>query len=274
MLYICGFVFFVTSLQKGHYKFQFTQFAWTHCALYLIVVQAHFVMNNIFEGMIWFLLPAAMVICNDIFAYLCGVTFGRTQLIKISPKKTLEGFIGAWVCTVIFGFIFANWLSSSQYFICPVTDLGANYISGLECKVNPIFNEQLFELPFDFPSWTGIPTNFMMKPLQIHVFWLSTAASLLAPFGGFFASGIKRTFKIKDFGDSIPGHGGMTDRMDCQFIMGTLTYMYYQGFIATHETTVGAVIELAVAGLTPEEQLDVLIDWLYICRIKEYSQPT
>jgi phosphatidate cytidylyltransferase len=41
-------------------------------------------------------------------------------------------------------------------------------------------------------------------------------ASLVAPFGGFFASGFKRAFNIKDFGDSIPGHGGMTDRMDCQ----------------------------------------------------------
>ncbi len=41
-------------------------------------------------------------------------------------------------------------------------------------------------------------------------------ASIIAPFGGFFASGFKRSFKIKDFGDSIPGHGGMTDRMDCQ----------------------------------------------------------
>jgi CDP-diglyceride synthetase len=43
-------------------------------------------------------------------------------------------------------------------------------------------------------------------------------ASLVAPFGGFFASGFKRAFNIKDFGDSIPGHGGMTDRMDCQYV--------------------------------------------------------
>ena len=41
-------------------------------------------------------------------------------------------------------------------------------------------------------------------------------ASFIAPFGGFFASGFKRGFKIKDFGDSIPGHGGVTDRFDCQ----------------------------------------------------------
>lgn len=60
-------------------------------ALYLIVVQAHFIMNNIFEGMIWFFLPVMLVITNDIFAYVCGITFGRTQLIKLSPKKTVEG---------------------------------------------------------------------------------------------------------------------------------------------------------------------------------------
>ena len=115
-----GFVFFVGSLQKGHYRFQFTQFAWTHMALYLIVVQAHFVMNNIFEGMIWFFLPASLVITNDIFAYICGIAFGRTQLIKLSPKKTVEGFVGAWVFTIIFGIGMTNVLMRYSYFICPV----------------------------------------------------------------------------------------------------------------------------------------------------------
>lgn len=55
---------------------------------------------------------------------------------------------------------------------------------------------------------------------------LAVFASLIAPFGGFFASVFKRAIKIKDFGDSIPGHGGMTDRMDCQLLMGTFTYLY------------------------------------------------
>lgn len=49
---------------------------------------------------------------------------------------------------------------------------------------------------------------------------------MIAPFGGFFASGFKRAIKIKDFGDTIPGHGGMTDRFDCQLLMGTFTYLY------------------------------------------------
>ena len=97
-------------------------------ALYLIVVQAHFVMNNIFEGMIWFFLPASLVITNDIFAYICGITFGRTQLIKLSPKKTVEGFVGAWVFTVIFGILMTNVLMRYSYFICPVN------VSSLPCK--------------------------------------------------------------------------------------------------------------------------------------------
>lgn len=36
-----------------------------------------------------------------------------------------------------------------------------------------------------------------MYPFQIHSIALSTFASLIGPFGGFFASGFKRAFKIK-----------------------------------------------------------------------------
>lgn len=70
--------------------------------------------------MIWFFLPVSLVICNDIFAYICGITFGRTQLIKLSPKKTVEGFVGAWVLTVLFGIGMTNVLMRYKYFICPV----------------------------------------------------------------------------------------------------------------------------------------------------------
>lgn len=97
-----------------------------------------------------------------------------------------------------------------------------------------------------------------MAPMQLHTFVFATFASLIAPFGGFFASGLKRTFKIKDFGDSIPGHGGMTDRMDCQFIMGFFAYMYYHSFIATHKVKLGGVLEAAITGLTVEEQMELV----------------
>ncbi|KAF4250869.1 hypothetical protein CNMCM8812_007492 [Aspergillus fumigatus] len=178
-LYVMGFVFFVASLQKGHYRFQFTQFAWTHMALYLIVVQAHFVMNNVFEGMIWFFLPASLVITNDIFAYVCGITFGRTQLIQLSPKKTVEGFLGAWICTIIFGYFMTNILMRYKYFICPVNDLGSNVLTGLQCNPNPVFVPQ----PYSLPEWTGLSKTFYVEPMQFHILVFATFASLIAPFG-------------------------------------------------------------------------------------------
>lgn len=227
-------------------------------ALYLIVVQAHFVMNNIFEGMIWFFLPASLVITNDIWAYICGIAFGRTQLIKLSPKKTVEGFVGAWIMTVIFGIFLTNLMMQSKFFICPVNDLGANIFTGLQCNPNTVFMPVTYEIPqfFFLPQYRTITLTF--APVQLHTFVLASFASLIAPFGGFFASGLKRSFKIKDFGDSIPGHGGMTDRMDCQFIMGFFAYMYYHTFIAIYKVDLGNVLETAITRLGPDEQIELV----------------
>lgn len=46
--------------------------------------------------------------------------------------------------------------------------------------------------------------------------------------------------------------------MDCQFIMGFFAFMYYQSFIAVYKTSVGGVIEMAVQGLSVEEQVEVV----------------
>lgn len=252
-LYVFGFVYFVFSLEKGHYKFQFTQFCITHMALLLAVVQAHFIVNNIFSGLFWFFIPAALVISNDIFAYLCGITFGRTQLIAISPKKTKEGFIGAWVMTVIMGVVLSVTLARFKYIICPAKEIGAHVFSGLDCVPNPVFVDQVYPIPPPLQPWLH-RDNVKFAPVHLHVICLATFASLIAPFGGFFASGLKRSFHVKDFGDTIPGHGGITDRMDCQFMMGFFSYLYYESFVSTHNLSMGAVLQTAITSLSPEDQ--------------------
>jgi hypothetical protein len=62
--------------------------------------------------------------------------------------------------------------------------------------------------------------------------------------GGFFASGFKRAFKMKDFGSTIPGHGGVTDRFDCQMIMAMFAYLYYWNYVAAPEFSVGQALEV------------------------------
>jgi phosphatidate cytidylyltransferase len=76
-------------------------------------------------------------------------------------------------------------------------------------------------------------TTVMLRPIVLHALAFACFAAVIAPFGGFFASGFKRAFKLKDFADTIPGHGGILDRMDCQFIMGTWTAIYARSFITT-----------------------------------------
>jgi phosphatidate cytidylyltransferase len=58
-------------------------------------------MYNIYKGTFWLVFPHGCVICNDIFAYIVGFFFGKTPLIKLSPKKTWEGFFGGIFATMV-----------------------------------------------------------------------------------------------------------------------------------------------------------------------------
>jgi len=59
----------------------------------------------LYEGLIWFVIGHLMIIFNDIFAYLFGITFGKTPLIKLSPNKTVEGFVVGIVGTMGIGYL-------------------------------------------------------------------------------------------------------------------------------------------------------------------------
>ncbi|XP_052818360.1 phosphatidate cytidylyltransferase, photoreceptor-specific-like [Mya arenaria] len=235
LLYVAGFVSFVVSLRKKHYLKQFTMFGWTHVTLLLVVTQSHLIMQNIFEGLIWFLVPVSMIICNDIMAYMFGFFFGKTPLIKLSPKKTWEGFIGGAASTVLFGIGISWVLIQFDQMVCPIQyddDKGA---MSMECERHPVFLLDEYAIPETIQIFMKLfgksqPT-VNMYPFMLHSIMFSIFASVIGPFGGFFASGFKRAFKIKDFGDTIPGHGGIMDRFDCQFLMATFVHVYYSSFL-------------------------------------------
>ncbi|GAA6010252.1 hypothetical protein JCM11491_005411 [Sporobolomyces phaffii] len=262
-LYVIGFVGFVANLSRANLRRQFGLFGWIHMSLFLVVVSSHFIVNNILEGMIWFWIPVSLVIMNDVAAYVCGMLFGRHQLIKLSPKKTVEGFVGAFFVTVIFAVGWSTLFMRYNYMICPVQDLSTSAFSSISCTPNHVFEWKSFRLPISVltaiePITRGKLTSIPWAPFQLHSIVLATFASLVAPFGGFFASGFKRAFNIKDFGDSIPGHGGMTDRMDCQFLMGLFSYVYYASLIRETHVTPQSVLAVAMTHLTTDQQVELV----------------
>lgn len=251
-LYCGGFVWFVLSLVKKYYMKQFSLFAWTHVALLIVVTQSYLIIKNIFEGLIWFIVPVSMIITNDIMAYVFGFFFGKTPLIKLSPKKTWEGFIGGGISTVIFGLGISYFLCQFPYFICPISYNEVEERMTMECEPSILFRLEEYALP----DWKipGLPSTVHLYPFMLHSLSLSVFSSVIGPFGGFFASGFKRAFKIKDFGDVIPGHGGIMDRFDCQFLMATFVNVYLTSFIQTDSPQ---KLLTRVLYLKPEQQLQL-----------------
>lgn len=68
--------------------------------------------------------PLLMIWTNDTFAYLVGKNFGKRKLLeRISPKKTIEGFVGGFLFTLVAGYliaIFSDILSINVWLIISI----------------------------------------------------------------------------------------------------------------------------------------------------------
>ncbi len=62
--------------------------------------------------------------------------------------------------------------------------------------------------------------------------------------------------RAQDFGASIPGHGGVTDRMDCQIMMGLFTFVYYSNFVRSPAVSAAAILHTFHL-LPPADQMAV-----------------
>ncbi|KAK6138895.1 hypothetical protein DH2020_027356 [Rehmannia glutinosa] len=155
----------------------------------------------------------------------------------------------------------------------------------LHCDPGSLFKPEYFTVPEWFPEWDSVlcapklpvlqssklsalviisstVLHFLAVSLERDFYFACAVACVVSgslrinysTFGGFFASGFKRAFKIKDFGDSIPGHGGITDRMDCQMVMAVFAYIYHQSFVVPQSLSIEMIMDQILVNLPFEDQ--------------------
>lgn len=160
----------------------------------LLVGMSSFWIRTVEEyGLVWVLFPALLVVVNDTMAYVFGVLLGKHKLLpRLSPKKTVEGFVGAGMSTL--------------------------------AVAAPLLQRMMMSMTTSTDDGAGGQT------LRQHALMMALYISLISPFGGFLASAVKRAHGAKDFGSLIPGHGGVVDRFDCQVVTAPFVYLYLKTY--------------------------------------------
>ena len=135
---------------------------------------------------------------TDIFALVFGKLLGRRFIYPtISPNKTLEGtLLGLMIPSFLF--LFLGYLFIEQE------------ISGSE-----VFSEFL------------VISKFINSFGYLITFFIILISSLASIFGDLLASKSKRLMGIKDFGNLLPGHGGILDRIDSHIMCIPVFFIFF-----------------------------------------------
>lgn len=140
------------------------------------------------DGAFMLILTAVIAWGGDVFAYFSGYFFGKHKLApSLSPKKTKEGAVGGILGSVVLAML-VFWLYS---------------------RIKPVLEGTDIIYSFDV----------------IHILTVGVIAafgSAVGMIGDLFASAVKRHAGIKDYGDLMPGHGGVLDRFDSVLLVAPL----------------------------------------------------
>jgi len=156
--------------------------------------------------------------------------------------------------TLLTSLILPSFLAAYPTLTCPVKLFNRDfkYIPYLavdtNCKKDPVFNKSV-KLPL---------LKIYLTPFSIHCFFFGLFTSIIGPFGGFLASGFKRAYGIKDFGTSIPGHGGVLDRFDVLIFVSLFVSVYTSTFVKPVELS--HVMNL-IEQLSDDDKL-ILAHWM------------
>ncbi|MBE6879256.1 MAG: CDP-archaeol synthase [Ruminococcaceae bacterium] len=195
LIYLCFIILLAVTMIAKHERVKFEQVAlvsFISLAIPLALNTISFIRTNFPEHSIFYIVYIMLSVwVGDAGAYFVGTFLGKHKMCpKISPKKTWEGFFGGIITTGVIALI-----------TCFVYEF-------IDTTVN-----------------NGVHT-FSVN--YLYLVGLSLVLSVLGVLGDLSASLIKRECSVKDFGNILPGHGGVLDRFDSVLFAAPFAYMLFQ----------------------------------------------
>ena len=183
LFFICIFLLIAWRSKNFHLSDVVFIFTWIIYLLF-VVKSVNFLMLSEINlsklGWPTLLFLLIIVISNDVGAFIGGIIYGKTKMApSISPNKTWEGAITGLIMAIILSMITITiFLETTNY--------------------NP--------LPF-------LEVN---SKIPIYIAYLATSfiLSIVSQMGDLLFSYLKRNYRVKDFSNILPGHGGLIDRLD------------------------------------------------------------
>ncbi len=188
---IVGVMIMFGSYINGHKELKFENVFFMICSTALITYSMGAIIelrtDSIF-GNYLIIISLCGAWIADSGAYFAGTFLGKHKLCpEISPKKTVEGFIGGVLVNGIFFVVY----------------------SMIYHKIR-------------FPEYVDMVLYFD----YVKLFILGILCAVIGTLGDLTASIIKRQCNIKDYGKIMPGHGGLLDRFDSVLFVVPFVYTY------------------------------------------------
>ena len=169
---------FISALYQKNEN-PFTSIAYTICGLIYIILPISTTnliiqYNSEFQPL---LLLSVFILawCNDTFAYLTGVKFGKHRLFeRHSPKKSWEGFVGGFLFTIIAGVViskFSNIFAIQHWIVISVI---VSTIGTLGDLVESMFKRQMGVKDSGkiLPGHGGILDRFDILFIVLPIVWV------------------------------------------------------------------------------------------------------
>ena len=224
ILYAAGIFAFLHSLTNGNYRYHFRQLAYIHVVLLMLGVCSMLIINNIFNGLIWFMLPVQLIIINQIATKVCDDLFGKFKLAnrKTSPQ-TLEGFVIGLIITLVLCFVLSEIMVRFDIMLCPVQHVNVLPFTSfnVQCDVNAFRKVYSYGL-------------FGIKEIHYHTYFFGIVIGLVVPFKGVFAKMLKKAIRIKEYNE-VEDRKGLVDVLDCYLLIGMFCFVWVGQFMMVKE---------------------------------------